>query len=94
MKILKYNLCTGVHRIYVDPVTEKETELVEEILSPVTMGWNEANEEIAKAEAYNGQYTIEDDGRPEPTPVNPTPTTDYATYEELAEAFSQGVDSI
>lgn len=29
----------------------------------VTMTWNEANEEIAKKEAYNGEYTIEDDGR-------------------------------
>lgn len=38
----------------------------EEILLPVTMGWNEANEEIAKREAYNGEYTIEDDGQPEP----------------------------
>ena len=25
-----------------------------------------ANEEIAKREAYNGEYTIEDDGQPEP----------------------------
>ena len=30
------------------------------------MPWNEANEEIAKREAYNGEYTIEDDGQPEP----------------------------
>jgi len=30
------------------------------------MSWNEENEEIAKKEAYNGEYTIEDDGRPEP----------------------------
>lgn len=28
----------------------------------VEMGWNETNEEIAKREAYNGEYTIEDDG--------------------------------
>lgn len=34
------------------------------------MGWNEANEEIAKKEAYNGEYTIEDDGIEEIT----TPT--------------------
>lgn len=26
----------------------------------------EANEAIAKREAYNGDYTIEDDGQPEP----------------------------
>ena len=27
--------------------------------------WSAANEEIAKTEAYNGEYTIEDDGKPE-----------------------------
>ena len=48
MKVIKYNLCTIVE--------EKE------ILSPVTLGWSEANEEIAKKEAHNGEYTIEDDG--------------------------------
>lgn len=26
----------------------------------VTMGWNEKNEEIAKREADNGEYTIEE----------------------------------
>lgn len=56
MKIIKYNLCTKINRGTPDkPVWE-------EILSAVEMGWNEANEEIAKAEAYNGEYTIEDDG--------------------------------
>ena len=60
MKILKYNLCTIINH-----GTEEEPK-IEEILSPVTMGWNEVNEEIAKAEAYNGEYTIEDDGQPEP----------------------------
>ena len=57
MKILKYNLCTIINH-----GTEEEPK-IEEILSPVTMGWNEANEEIAKKEAYNGEYTIEDDGK-------------------------------
>lgn len=28
----------------------------------VEMGWNEVNEEVAKREADNGEYTIEDDG--------------------------------
>lgn len=67
MKILKYNLCTKVNH-----GTEEEPKF-EEILSPVEMGWNEANEEIAKKEAYNGEYTIEDDGQPEPVAE---PTTD------------------
>lgn len=59
MKILKYNLCTNVNL-----GTEDEPQ-IEEILSPVTMGWNEADEEIAKREAHEGKYTVEDDGQPE-----------------------------
>ena len=57
MKIIKYNLCTRINH-----GTEEEP-LYEDLLSPVTMGWNETNEEIAKKEAYNGEYTIEDDGQ-------------------------------
>lgn len=57
-KVVKYNLCTA---------TENG-----EILSPVEMGWNETNEEIAKKEAHNGEYTIEDDG----VETETEPTTD------------------
>ena len=53
MKKIQYNLCT---------VTEEN----EKIMFPVEMDWNEANEEIAKREAWGGEYTIEDDGQPEP----------------------------
>ena len=34
---------------------------------PVEMGWNEANEQIAKGEALDGKYTVVDDGTEEPT---------------------------
>ena len=63
MKILKYNLFTRVNH-----GTEENPEW-KEILTPVKMPWNEANEEIAKREAYNGEYTIEDDGQPDPEEV-------------------------
>lgn len=66
-KVIKYNLCTKVNH------GTEENPQIEEILFPVTMGWNDANEEIAKKEAYNGEYTIEDDGQPEPVAE---PTTD------------------
>lgn len=54
MKVIKYNLCTRVNH-----GTEEEPN-IEEVLSAVTMGWNEQNEEIAKREAHNGKYTIEE----------------------------------
>ena len=57
MKIIKYSMCAVIEG--------------EDVLTPVEMGWNEVNEEIAKREAYNGEYTIEDDGEPEPV-VEPT----------------------
>lgn len=56
MKIIKYNLCTMVN------IGTAEEPEMQEILSAVTLDWSEANERIAKAEAYNGEYTIEDDG--------------------------------
>ena len=63
MKVIKYQLCTEINR-----GTEEQPN-IEQVLSAVTLGWSEANEEIAKAEAYNGEYTIEDDGKPEPAPT-------------------------
>lgn len=43
------------------------------ILAPVTVDYSETNLAFVKKEAYNGEYTIEDDGRPEPVSE---PTTD------------------
>lgn len=65
MKVIKYQLCTEVNH-----GTEDEPD-IQQVFSAVTLGWSEANETIAKAEAYNGEYTIEDDGEPEPV-IPPT----------------------
>jgi hypothetical protein len=80
MKILKYNLCTCVNN------GTEEVPKIEEILYPVTMGWSEANEEIAKREAYNGEYTIEDDGQPEPEPKQ-TPEERIVELETMMNAL-------
>ncbi len=60
MKIIKYQLCTEVNH-----GTEDKPK-IEQVFSAVTLGWNEANEKIAKVEAYNGEYTVEEepDDRP------------------------------
>ena len=60
MKVLKYRLMTEVNH-----GTDEQPD-IQQIFSDVSMGWNEANEELAKREAYNGEYTIEEvpDDRP------------------------------
>ena len=63
MKVLKYRLMTEVNH-----GTEEQPD-IQQIFKPITLGWNEANEELARREAYNGEYTIEDDGQPEPEPT-------------------------
>ena len=65
MKLIKYRLCTEVNH------GTEEHPNIEQVFSGVVLGWSEANEKIAKAEAYNGEYTIEDDGKPEPV-IPPT----------------------
>ena len=55
MKLIRYNLCTRVN------CGTEEKPQWNDILYPVSMPWNEVNEEIAKKEAWNGEYTIEDD---------------------------------
>ena len=60
MKLIKYQLMTEVNH-----GTEEQPD-IQQIFSDVSLGWSEANEELAKREAYNGEYTIEDvpDDRP------------------------------
>jgi hypothetical protein len=65
MKVIKYNLRTRVNR-----GTEDEP-VWENVLNPAEMDWNETNEEIAKRESHNGEYTIEgEDDRVEPTQLD------------------------
>lgn len=45
------------------------------ITIPKELPWTEINEEIAKKEAYKGEYTIEDDG------VSPYPTAPHNIME-------------
>lgn len=54
MQVLKYRLMTEVNH-----GTEEQPD-IQQIFSGVSLGWSESNEELAKREAYNGEYTIED----------------------------------
>lgn len=85
MKIIKYMLFQG----RINHGTEEEPKW-EDALLPKEIPWNKGNEEIATKEAYKGEYTIEDDGQPEP---EPTPSED-SVWDELDEAYQKGVDSV
>ena len=80
MKVIKYQLCTEVNH------GTKEQPNIEQVLSAVTLGWSETNEKIAKAEAYNGEYTIEDDGKPEPAPTQLDRIEAQTTYTAMMTA--------
>ena len=67
MKIIKYKFLSAE----INHGTEEQPSM-EQIFLEKTLGWSEDNEEIAKREAHNGEYTIEDDGKPEEAPHQPT----------------------
>ena len=56
MLSIKYQLVTEInHGTEWSPIIEKE-------FVKKTIPYSKDNKEIAKAEAYNGEYTIDDDG--------------------------------
>ena len=52
MKEIRYDLCTAVNH------GTEEAPQWEQSLTPVCMEWNEANEAIARREAFRGEYSI------------------------------------
>ena len=68
MKVIKYNLCTIITNVIDMGEGNEPKTVTEEILTPIMREWSESGEEIAKKEAHNGEYTIEDDGM-EKTPA-------------------------
>ena len=62
MKIIKYKFLSAE----INHGTEEEPN-IEQIFLNKSMTWSETAEEIAREEAYNGEYTIEDDGQPDLT---------------------------
>lgn len=73
-KVIKYNIC-NIHTYQVEKPRESEDFPVEyetkteEYLTPITLSWSEANEELAKREAHKGEYVIVEDDRVLPKAV-------------------------
>ena len=60
MKFIKYKTVTYINR------GTKDAPILEELLMDTVRTYSKADVEVASSEAYNGEYTIEDDGQPEP----------------------------
>lgn len=67
MEAIKYKFLSAE----VNHGTEEQPD-IEKIYLDKSIPYSEVNEEIAKKEAYNGEYTIEDDGQPEHEAVETT----------------------
>lgn len=91
MKHLKYQICNRAN------IGTEEKPLWRENLFVKKMPYTEANEEIAKKEAWGGEYTIEDDGQEENAAVPSlddrvtTLETDTADLAEALDLILSGV---
>lgn len=83
MKTISYKLCVEIN------VGTAENPLIKKTFVEKGLDWSEANEEIAKKEAYNGEYTIEDNGIEEEAP--PTQEERIAELEAALELLLSGV---
>lgn len=63
MQVIRYQFVTEVN------YGTDETPDIQQIFTSASVPYSEKNLAFAKAEAYNGEVTIEDDGQPEPEPT-------------------------
>ena len=83
-KVIKYQYLS----CEVNHGTEEEPN-IEQIFIDKTLSYSEFAEEIAKREAYQGKYDIEEVKEPE------TPSGDDSTvWDELDAAYQEGVDNV
>ena len=82
-KVIKYVFLSAE----INHGTEDAPEL-EQVFLEKSIPWNEINEGIAKQEAWNGEYTVEDDGEVDPAPA------DDDEYADMASAIREGVNGI
>lgn len=81
MKIITYKVLGTITEAAIDG--EENEEVSTRVLSTVRAPYSPEAEAIAEATAYLGEYTIEDDGTPEPTPEGDV-------WSELDTAYSEG----
>lgn len=84
MKWIKYKFQITVNH------GDNENPKLEDILTEKFIGYDENNLIIAQKEAYDGEYTIEDDGHPEPE-VSTTTEERVSELEEALDMILSGV---
>jgi len=81
MKWIKYNF---------NVPTETEDGSILDNLFEKSLPYSETALAIAEEEAYNGEYTVEDDGQEDPE----IPESAEVSWDELAAAISEGVNEV
>lgn len=97
MKWIKYK--TQVESTMERGAAEDGTPITETVLCSTmrTVPYSEENETIAKEQAYNGEYTVEDDGEEETTPSTTLENrvdTLEAVSAEMAEALNMILNGV
>lgn len=86
MKVIKYLFLSAE----VNHGTEEEPN-IEQIFLEKSMPYSQSSEEIAKREAYNGEYIIEDDGQADTSEEQRTQEERIAGLEEALDLLLSGV---
>lgn len=68
-------------------LNENGEEVPKDFIGTAKLSYSEENKKKAKSRAYNGEYTIKDDGQPESIDEN-------ITWDAMAEAIREGVNEI
>ena len=89
MKVIQYK-ALGKTIVAVEKEDGTFENVEQDLFYDVEKPYSEQNEELAKKEAYQGEYTIEDDGHLEPEP-QPTDAERIAELEEALALLLSGV---
>ena len=85
MKIIKYQIVTEENR------GTEEAPQIEKVVTEMMISWSISNEELVKREAYNGEYTIEEE--PDDRPLDEIRTDKLAELSASCnDAITAGMD--
>lgn len=85
MKVIRYEIADKIN------IGTEDDPILHEERHEVVVPWSETYEEIARKEAYNGEYEVVDDGQPDHEPSREEQLeTDVAELKEALDLLLSG----